>query len=57
MWLKHLEQRKGQLKSQEAERHGINEKTSLFEKTRANTTFMIRSVTIYDLLGGSRSAF
>ena len=46
MWLK-ISQRK-LLRTQEAERPGINElKTGImFEKTRANTTFMIRSVTM-----------
>lgn len=40
--------KKDQLRTQEAERPGINElKTGImFEKTRANTTFMIRSVTM-----------
>ena len=59
MWLKHLNE-KDQLRTQEAERPSINElKTSSFEKTRANTTFMIRSVTMICLktLEGSRSAF
>ena len=48
MWLK-ISQRKGSIKdhglrTQEAERPGI--KDIMFEKTRANTTFMIRSVTM-----------